>query len=55
MLCHLISTCNTKIYSALTHEGWYIGSWKEDEGNVMVFDQSNIKAGFSFELDVGAG
>ena len=53
MLGDLVSTCDTKIYSALTYEGRYIGCWKKDECNVMVFDKGNVQAGFSFELNIG--
>lgn len=55
MLGDLVATCNTKVYSALTYKGWYIGSWEEDEGDIMVLDKGNVEAGFPFELNVGAG
>ena len=54
MLRDLISPRNAKIHAPFTHEGWDVCGGEEDEREVVVLDQRDVKARFSPELDVGA-
>lgn len=55
MLCDLVTTGDTEVYASVSDEGGDIGCGKEDEGDIKVLDEGNVKAGFATELDVAAG
>ena len=55
MFGNLISAGYTEVDSAFANKGRDIGGREEYEGYGVIFDESNVKAGFAAELYVGAG
>ena len=55
MFGDLIPACDAEVDSAFADKGRDVGGGKEDEGYRVVFDESDIEADFTAELDVGAG
>ena len=54
MFRNLVAAGYAKIDAAFADKGGDIGSGEEDEGNVVVFDEGNVEAGFTAELNVRA-
>ena len=55
MFSDLISAGYTEVDSAFANESRNVGRGEKDEGYGVVFDEGDIEAGFTAELDVGAG
>lgn len=55
MLGDLVAAGDTKVDTALTDEGWDVGSGQEDECDGQVLDQRDVETGLAAELDVGSG
>ena len=55
MLRDLISAGDSQIYAAFADEGGDVGSGEEDKGDIVVFHEGDVKAGFAPKLDVRAG
>jgi hypothetical protein len=55
VLGDLVAAGDTKVNAALADEGWDVGGGQEDQRNGQVLDQRDVEAGFTAELDVGAG
>lgn len=55
MFSHLIAASDAKVDATFANKGGDVGSGEEDEGYRMVFDESDVKAGFAAKLYIGAG
>lgn len=55
MFDYLISSSDAEINATFTDESRYISGGEEDERYCVVFDECDVEAGFSAELDVAAG
>lgn len=55
MLGNLVPAGDTKIYATLADKSRDVGGRQEDQRNGQVFDQGNVEASLTAELDVGPG
>lgn len=55
MFGDLVAACDTDVDAAFTDEGGDVSGGEEDEGDGEVFDEGDVKAGFTAELHVAAG
>ena len=55
MLSDLVTTRYSEIDAAFADESGDVSGGEEDEGYRVVLDEGNVEAGFTAELNVGAG
>lgn len=55
MLEDLVQSGDTEIDVAFADKSWDVGCWKEDQGNMVVFDVGNVTAMLPSELYIGSG